>query len=320
MIFENLSYIQAKQGQGKIPCYHAFNNDTDIIKILESNKEEINQQILKFGGMLFRGFNLRAVSEFNRLANLISPNLLDYTNRSTPRTKLGGKIYTSTEYPADREILFHNENSYTLAWPKKIMFFCVIAAEQGGETPITDSRFVFKSIDRKIIDQFTTKRVLYVRNYIPGVDLSWQEAFQTDDKKEVEEYCRINSIDYIWPNQSNIDLITKQVCQATTKHPITGDEVWFNQAHLFHISSLKDDYKEILEENLEKGIIPRNAYYGDGSEIDVEFLNQIKEAYEKERIEFKWHKGDLMILDNLLMAHGRNPFSGDRKIVVAMGD
>ena len=61
-----------------------------------------------------RNFSIRSVSEFNKLANQISPNLLNYENRSTPRTLLGGKIYTATEYPAHKQIPLHNENSYTL--------------------------------------------------------------------------------------------------------------------------------------------------------------------------------------------------------------
>lgn len=65
---------------------------------------------------------------------------------------------------------------------------------------------------------------------------------------------------------------------------------------------------------------PRNAYYGDGSEIEEESLKAIRRAYEQERIEFSWQKGDVMILDNRLMAHSRNPFKGNRKVVVAMGN
>ena len=313
------SYIFSKEGKGKIPCYKANENERDIFRLIELDKKEIDDNLLKYGGILLRGFDIRAVSEFSKLANMFSSNLFDYVNRSTPRTRLGGKIYTATEYPADKYIPFHNENSYTLEWPNKLMFFSVVVADEGGETAIADSRYVYDKIDINIINKFNQKKILYIRNYNEGIDLSWQEVFQTNDKMEVEKYCEGHLISYEWKT-GNLELTTKQICQATIKHPITSENVWFNQAHLFNISSLKEQDRQELIGLLGNDRLPRNAYYGDGSEIEVDALNVIRQAYEQERIEFIWQKGDVMILDNRLMAHSRNPFKGNRKVVVAMGD
>lgn len=312
-------FINSKDGKGKILCYEMGHDLIDIMSFIREHKEEFEKELLKCGGILFRGFKIRSLSEFNKLANMIIPNLLDYENRSTPRTKLGGKIYTSTEYPPNRRIPFHNENSYTLKWPSKILFFSVLVAEEGGETAIADSRYVYKNIDKDIVDEFNNKKILYVRNYMTGVDLSWQEVFQTEKKEEVEDYCRNNKINYQWGN-NDIELTTKQICQATLQHPITKEYVWFNQAHLFNKSYLKKNEIEKLEQLLGKGNFSRNSYYGDGSEIPKNHFDVISNAYEKEKIEFKWEKGDVMLLDNVLMAHSRNPFKGSRKVVVAMGN
>jgi len=311
--------ITASNGNGSIPCYIAAANDMDLVLIITKHKAQIDEDLLKYGGVLLRGFNIRALPEFNKIANAVSPNLLDYINRSTPRTKLGGKIYTATEYPSGRFIPFHNENSYTLTWPNKLLFLSLITADEGGETPIADSRHVYKHIDLDIIQEFNKRKIMYVRNYIAGIDLSWQEVFQTEHKAEVERYCQNNSISYEWKN-NKVELTTRQICQASIKHPITNENVWFNQAHLFHISSLdKSDMAELVG-LLGEGNLTRNAYYGDGGEIPETYLDQIRACYEKERIEFKWQKGDIMILDNKLMAHSRNPYKGNRKIAVAMGD
>lgn len=320
MKVENLSYIQAKNGSGKIAFYNTV-DETDILKFVENNKVAIEEQLLKFGGIILRGFSIRSVSEFNKLAHIISPQLLEYTNRSTPRTNIGGKIYTATEYPADKHIPLHNENSYTLAWPDKIFFFCVIAPATGGETPIADSREVFRKLNPELIQKFNDKKVAYVRNYTSGIDLSWQEVFQTENKKEVEKYCTENKIDYKWhdANARNLELTTKQVCQATIKHLITGEDVWFNQAHLFHVSSLDEMDRDTLISVVGKDALPRNSYFGDGSEISFDDFKHIRDVYDSETIVFQWHKGDVMILDNILMAHARHPFTGERKIVVAMG-
>lgn len=141
------------------------------------NKEAIERELLIYGGVLFRNFNIYSVSEFNKVAQSIIPELSDYVYRSTPRTKLGGKIYTATEYPASQTIPLHNENAYSRSWPAKILFCSILVADEGGETPIADNRKVYNLIDSKIRDKFEEKEVLYVRNYRNGVDLPWQEVF-----------------------------------------------------------------------------------------------------------------------------------------------
>ena len=277
----------------------------------KENRDIIEDCLLKYGGVLLRNFGIYSVSEFNKIVQIICPNLLDYVYRSTPRTRLGGKIYTATEYPADRTIPLHNENAYSKSWPEKIFFFSVIVAQEGGETPIANSRNVYKRVDSSIREKFEQNGVLYVRNYTPGVDLSWQDVFQTNQKDLVNKYCQDNDIEFNW-NTTGPELTTKHVCQASISHPISGEVVWFNQAHLFHISSLEENdrfslIKELGEENL-----PRNTFYGDGQPIELEVLNHIREAYNQEKIKFKWHKGDIMILDNILTAYAREPFKGER--------
>ena len=114
------------------------------------------------------------------------------------------------------------------------------------------------------------------------------------------------------------ELRTRQVCQAVAVHPRTNETVWFNQAHLFHVSSLEPEIRDSLL-NSSGGAPPRNAFYGDGSLIDEADLEEIRAAYQKETIVFHWQKRDILLLDNMLMAHGRKPYRGARKIVVGMG-
>jgi alpha-ketoglutarate-dependent taurine dioxygenase len=301
-----------------IPMVEASTQAIDPSQWASKYQERIEELLLTHGGVLLRNFNVVALSEFNRFAKTMDPDLLDYSYRSTPRKILGGKIYTSTEYPADRHIAWHNENSYSDQWPKRVLFFCVIPASiEGGETPIVDSRKVYQSLDKEIREEFEAKKVKYVRNYQNGIDLSWQEVFQTESKKDVESYCNAHGISYTWGDGSPI-LTTEQVCQASHSHPTTGEKVWFNQAHLFHISNLERDAKRLLLEELGSALLPRNAYYGDGTEIEEDALNEIRKTYKEHEIVFPWQKSDILILDNVLMAHARRPYKGDRKIAVAM--
>ena len=284
---------------------------------LGENKSLLEDYLVKHGGILLRNFNINSVSEFNRMVQSFSPVLLDYVYRSTPRTKLGGKIYTATEYPADRVIPLHNENAYSRSWPKKIFFFSAIVASEGGETPIADSRNVYQKIDSQIKDKFERLGVMYRRNYTKGIDLSWQEVFQTEEKVGVERYCKENDIEFEWKTKGP-ELTTRQTCQATLIHPTSGESGWFNQAHLFHISSLDESYRRSLINELGVENVPRNATYGNEAPFEKEALDHIREVYTQEKIKFKWHKGDVLILDNLIMAHGREAYKGERKVAVAM--
>ena len=254
------------------------NKELNLIEWLKENKLSIETCLHKSGGILFREFGLYSVSEFNKVVQSICPNLLDYVYRSTPRTKLGGKIYTATEYPSDRVIPMHNENSYSKNWHEKIFFFSIIVAYEGGETPIADSRKVYNKIDKTVREKFEKKGVLYVRNYTRGIDLSWQEVFQTENKDEVNEFCKNHGIETIWNNQGP-ELTTKQICQPTYVHPITKDSVWFNQAHLFHSSALEDRDRLSLIQELGEENLPRNTFYGDGKPIELHVLEHIRNIY-----------------------------------------
>lgn len=282
------------------------------------NAATVHRHLATSGGVLLRGFGVATAEEFQDVMRAVAGDLLDYSYRSSPRTLLSGKIYTSTEYPADQFIPFHNENSYASSWPMKIGFCCLTPPAAGGETPIADSRRVFERIDPAIRRRFSETGVMYVRNYRAGLDLPWQEVFQTNDMAAVEAYCRTAGIDVEW--KADGGLRTRQVCQAVATHPITAERVWFNQAHLFHVSNLPGAIREEMLDAFAEDELPRNTYYGDGATIDDGVLDAVRDAYRQEAVAFSWRQGDVLVLDNMLVAHARNPFSGPRKIVVAMGE
>lgn len=295
-----------------------FEDSGRLVNFVKDNLNDINAKLEQHGAVLLRGFRTRALREFQEVSETICNELFDYTYRSSPRTKLGGKVYTSTEYPKEREIPQHNENSYSLAWPKKIIFHCVVEPKVQGETPIANSAIVYQLINPAIRKEFEKKRILYVRNYKDGLDLSWKEVFQTESKEDVQKYCQQNQIDYEWIAEGH--LRTKQICQASITHPITKETLWFNQAHLFHESANDDETRQYLLANYEPDELPRNTFFGDGAGISSEKLEAIRDAYREAEIVFPWRKGDLLILDNLRYSHGRRPFDGQRKIVVSMGN
>ena len=281
-------------------------------------RHAVETELPRAGGILFRGFAFNGEADFEAFARSFGHELLTYDYASTPRTKLNNRVYTSTEYPAHQVIPLHNEQSYSLNWPLKIWFHCMQAAQVGGETPIVDSRLVYQQLDPVIRQRFAEKRLMYVRNYGNNLDLPWQQAFSTEDRSQVERFCRASHIDFQWTDDG--ELSTRQVCQAVARHPVSGEWVWFNQAHLFHISNLAASVRETLISIVGEQGVPRNVFYGDGSSIELEALEHIREVLQRCQVSFAWQAGDVLMLDNMLVAHGRSTFQGARKVVVAMAE
>lgn len=278
----------------------------------------IDQALREHGGVLFRGYSVASTDEFRGFAASFGHPLVNYDFGSTPRSRVGDGVYSSTEYPAHQHIPLHNEQSCTRTWPMRIWFHCQIAAPHGGETPIADSRKVYHRIDPAIRRRFGRSGLLYTRNYGNGLDVPWQRVFDTNDPAVVEAYCRAHGITHEWSDDG--ELRTYQVAQASARHPRTGELVWFNQAHLFHPSALEPGLREALLEVVDPDQLPRNVCYGDGSPIEDSVLDEIRGVYRELSVVFPWRAGDVLMLDNMLVAHGRTAFTGERRVVVAMAE
>lgn len=290
----------------------------NIIDIISSIRPIADLHLPVAGALLFRGFGVKSPEVFQHFARALGGSLLSYEFGSTPRSKVGQGIYTSTEYPSHQHIPLHNEQSYTRTWPMKIWFHCALPSEEGGETPIADSRAIYKMIDPDIRKRFISKGLMYVRNSGNGMDVPWAQVFNTDQRPQVEAYCRKNGIAWEWKEDG--ELRTRQVCQAVAEHPHTKEMVWFNQAHLFHISSLEPHIRETLLDVADEEDLPRNVYYGNGTCIEDSVLDEIRGVMDVAKVSFPWEKGDILMLDNMLVAHARSPFKGARKVVVAMAE
>jgi len=279
-------------------------------------RAETEAHLATAGGVLFRGFSVPTVPHFQQFAAAFGHPLLSYEFASTPRSAVGSGVYTSTEYPAHQHIPLHNEQAYTREWPMKIWFHCVTASPVGGETPIADSRAVYRHMPAGIRERFRAG-LQYVRNY-GDFDVPWQQVFGTDRPADVEAFCRRAGIQWEWTGDG--ELRTRQLCQGVEVHPGTGEPVWFNQGHLFHVSNLQPEVRESLEDLLGVEHLPRNVYFADGSPIPDGLFDEVRAVLDAETVTFPWQDGDVLMLDNMLAAHARNPFEGPRKVVVAMAE
>lgn len=306
------------QGRSLPGLVLAESADADLARWISQHTDEVHRLSRTAGAVLLRGFGVTDHTDFHAVMRALSSHILDYGERSSPRTLVSKGVYTSTEYPPEERILPHNEQSYTIDWPTRIVFFCERPPTRGGRTPLVNSRGVLGRLSPETVERFQRTGVRYVRNYLPGISLSWQEAFQTDSRSDVDEYCLRADITAEWV--SDDQLRTIQVRPATRAHPVTGEETWFNHAHFFHVSSLPDDVSAGLLEALDEEDLPYNTYYGDGAAIEPDVLAQIRAAMDTETVSFDWQQGDVLVVDNMITAHGREPFEGPRRILTAMSD
>jgi alpha-ketoglutarate-dependent taurine dioxygenase len=291
--------------------------DIDLADWAKGNLEFIEAELLKHGSILFRGFGVNSTSEFEKFAATIRPDLFgEYGD--LPREGVSERVYKSTPYPENKTILFHNEASHTDRWPMKQWFYCVRPSRVGGETPIVDCRKICQRLDPRIVENFRQKKLRYVRNFHEGLDVSWQAFYRTNNRSVVEQYLRAHATGFEW--KPNGGLRTYQISPGVVRHPKTYEMSFFNQVQLHHLFFLDPTLRHSLESLFKPEDYPRTVYYGDGSPIESSVMEEILRVYWETSVSFPWQAGDVLMLDNVLVAHARNPYQGERKIVVAMAE
>ncbi|MEU2608427.1 TauD/TfdA family dioxygenase [Streptomyces albus] len=285
----------------------------------ERHRARCRRLLAEAGALLLRGFQADTLESFGRARELLLDRPGSYVEGATPRDRLGEHVYTSTNFPAAEPIALHNENSYAMSWPGLLLFGCLQEPESGGATPVADVRRVLQRLPVPLVDEFERRGGwLLRRTYSDWFGLGWQRAFGTTERAEVEKYCREASVETEW--QADGVLRTRQVRPVTARHPYTGERSWFNHVHFWHPSALGSETRELLEEEYGPQGLPYATCYGDGTPIPDETVARIRAAFDAETRATPWRRGDLLLIDNMLVAHGRQPFTGDRRVVVAMGN
>jgi alpha-ketoglutarate-dependent taurine dioxygenase len=316
---KGLTYMTFAQPPGELPAViEPDGSGRSIAELVESERQHLRTRLSAGGALLFRGFPVREVDTFGHLVKHFSGEPLAYSERSSPRTAIKGKVYTSTEYPPDQEIFLHNENSYQAAWPKVLYFYCATAPSTGGATPLADCRQVYELIDPAVRDEFERRGWMVVRNFHQGFGTTWNYVFDTDERADVEAHCARNRITFEWLSAGG--LRTRAVRDAVHTHPGTGSKTWFNHITFFHNTTLPTEVREGLLAFFDEDDLPTNTYYGDGGRIPDEVVDHLRQCYATAKVRFDWQQDDVLVIDNMLVAHGRESFTGPRSIAVAMAE
>lgn len=266
--------------------------------------------------VVFTGFAV-GPGEAGEVLDLLLPARLAYVRGNSPRTKVGHNVYTSTEYPARLTISLHNELSYTGVWPARLAFYCEQAPASGGATLVADGAAWLRALDAGVREAFA-QGLRYTQNLHDGYGFgrSWQNTFETAERGQVELLLAADGASWTWTADGGLRIT--QVRPATIRHPVTGAEVWFNQADQWHPAALDTGTAAGLAELMPAEQLPQSVTFADGSPIPAGHVQQVRDQGMAQAVQVTWQAGDVLLIDNVLVAHGRQPFTGPRRVLVSM--
>jgi alpha-ketoglutarate-dependent taurine dioxygenase len=276
---------------------------------LERDPGAMNALLHRHGAILLRGWSLSGAADFEAIVSRLGGRPWGYVGGNSPRTRVLQDVYTSTDYPATEVISPHNELSYLQAWPARLFFFSEVPAASGGQTPLVHGADVLRAMPGDIVARLRERKVRYVRHFNPKLKMgkTWQATYRTEDRDELTAILGAQGSQARWSDGDVLHVTT--VCEPFAVHPVTGEEVWFNQAEQWHPSALAPALRRLLEP---RGQLAHDCEFGDGGPMDDEMLATIRRVIDARKLMFDWRRGDLLMLDNVLMLHGREAFTGAR--------
>lgn len=295
------------------------NNVGSFASFIQTNIKEINKFIHDYGAILFRGCkNINNATDFAKLVEKFEIPLCE-SYGDLPKFDMDlNYIHKSTPYPADSVILFHNEASHTNRWPHYQWFCCLEPAKHNGQTPIVDCHKVYTQIPSNIRDKFEKFGLKYIRNFIKGLDVSWQDFFSVNTLQQLQQLCDSDALNLVIKDSGIIQIENK--VPAIIQHPENKQNIFFNQLLLHHEFIIESDIREALVEMYTEESLPRRVLFGDNTQIDINTVNMLLDIFVREAVYFDWQQGDILIVDNLRTAHARRSYIGPRKICVALSE
>lgn len=303
----------------------------DLFSLIRETSGELRNTLNQDGALLLRGFDVHRYEVFAQVVSAIfeETDLLAYQGGTGHKTKFSDGVYSSTIIPSRFEISPHQEMSYLPQMPSCIAFYCRSPAKKGGRTPLVCGQQLHDRIPREIREQFEMKKIKYTRIYpaaggpatrlLPNTIATWTQVFDTHDPRAVEAQCQAMGLDFEW--MSNETLKTEVILPPIRVHPQRQQKIWCNQAHTFVPTPkylglpLYGVYRMLRAiPMLNQG----RANFGDGSTIAYELIDGIHETLRPLRFYIDWEPGDILILDNLRILHGREPYEGNREHYAAM--
>ena len=288
----------------------------DLSEFLSCNKSAVDAALADAGALLFRGFDVPDPSAFDAAINGYGEAGFTYEDSlsNAVRTNVTPRVFTANEAPPTTEIFLHHEMAQTPLYPGKLFFYCEIAPGEGGATPVCRSDWVLDRLKAEAPEFYGDCRDHGVRytNVMPGSDdagsgqgRSWRSTLSVDTRERAES--RLAELGYEW------EWLDGDVLRATTpvlpaiRQLQDGRETFFNQliaAYRGWSDSRNDPNRAIT--------------LGNGEPISAAAMADVIAIADELTADIAWQAGDVALIDNFTVMHGRRPFAGKRRVLASL--
>ncbi|WP_080422993.1 TauD/TfdA family dioxygenase [Burkholderia ubonensis] len=284
---------------------------------MAAHRDALLCAVTEHGSLLVRGLDLHDAAEIATIFQQLG-RLMGDREAFAARRHYADRLYSSSNWPPTLPMCMHHTLSYVLSPPSLLLFACLAAPTGGGATLVADSTAVLRSLPTELVERFERLGWMLIRNYNGEIGVSLADALGSDNHRAVESYCRANAIEFEW--QQNGILRTWQCRSAVVSHPCTGQRCWFNQIAFLNAWTLEPEVREYLVDAYGEAGLPFDTRFGNGDPIGPDIVRLINRIYDEHSIRNQWQPGDLLLVDNIRTAHGRERFEGKREVLVAMAD
>ncbi|XP_070563858.1 dapdiamide synthesis protein DdaC-like [Ptychodera flava] len=302
--------------------YEAENGDIgSAAEWAKAAREIIESKLVEYGVIMFRGMPVYGGEGFSEFLLSTGYSPMGYEGGLAVRQKVAAGVLTASDDLPEVTIQPHNEMAYSKDYPHKLFFYCQIAPAPGcgGETGLTRVKDILPKLDPKVVDKFRKLGVKY-NNYLPSQEKSqyksWQETFFTEDRGEVEKHMARMNYEFEWQDDGAISYA--HTLPVFHKHHTTGEELWFTHVTRHHATNLSEHPKYAGDKHRPYKRYPYHTTYGDGTEIEPEVIQHIRDVIWQVSVGFQMQERDLLVYDNMLVQHSRLGFTGKRKLLAAM--
>ncbi|MFF3326485.1 TauD/TfdA family dioxygenase [Streptomyces sp. NPDC002889] len=311
------SLLEVDLHPGKPPILHT-GTPHDAPAWAAGHRHALRTLVTEHGALLIRGLGLRDADRAAAVLHHLAPDLTTDREAFAPRRTYTPGVYSSSQWPPNQPMCMHHELSYALQPPGLMLFACLSAPTTGGATAIADAATVLDALPTELVHRFEREGWLLTRTYNDEIGAPCAEAFGTEDRAAIEDYCRTHAIDFAW--QPDNSLRTRQRRPAVTAHPVTGRRCWFNQIAFLNEWTIEPEIREYLIDVHGADALPFNTRFGGGDPIGPDIIQLLGDTYTAHTVRESWQAGDLMLVDNVRTAHSREAFQGPREVLVAMAE
>lgn len=288
----------------------------DLAAFLSANKGAVNAALADAGALVFRGFDVPDPRAFDAAIEGYGEAGFTYEDSlsNAVRTNVTPRVFTANEAPPTTEIFLHHEMAQTPLYPAKLFFYCEIAPGSGGATPLCRSDWVLERLAEQspeFVARLEEEGVRYT-NVMPGSDdagsgqgRSWRSTLSVGDEAEAE--ARLKELGYSWDWLDDGSLRVTTAALPAVRTLEDGRKTFFNQliaAFRGWADSRNDPNKAIT--------------FGGGEAITSEDMAPAIALADEFTHDLAWQAGDVALIDNFIVMHGRRPFEGKRRVLASL--